>query len=175
MLAPARTDLSGVVADCATQGVATVADSADLASYAAAAWASVVAGLLRVERRDGAGRRREPRGGRSSPTSRRASTCRMAANAVSVTADGPALVIQRQVVGGAVVETTVLVAHAGHPHRGRARSGSVPANAPGAATVATVATSIHPEDLRARVARSLRGRAATARALTKAKVVVGGA
>ncbi len=175
VLAAPGTDLSGVVADCATQGVATVhvADSPDLASYAAAAWASVVAGVLGSAEATALVAGGSPRGGEVLAHVAARLDLPMAANAVSVSVDGAAFVVQRQVVGGAVVETTILrltpaiLTVAGHAIE------PAPAATPGAAAVVTVTSQIQPEDLRARVVSVAPRSGGDGASLTKAKVVIG--
>jgi electron transfer flavoprotein alpha subunit len=152
VVAAPGTDLSAVVGDCAAYGVARVhvADSAELSSYAAAAWAGVP--RHRRGRRIRHPRRRQQPGG--SEILAHLATRRdlpMAANAVSARVDGSTTTLQRQVVGGAVIETMTLAASpailtlAGHAVE------PVPADAPGAAEVVTTSPAIAADDLRARV------------------------
>ena len=173
VVAAPGTDLSAVVGDCAAYGVARVqvADSAELSSYAAAAWAGVLdtaAGDASVILAGGSNR--------GSEILAHLATRRdlpMAANAVSARVDGSTTTLQRQVVGGAVIETMTLAASpailtlAGHAVE------PVPADAPGAAEVVTTSPAIAADDLRARVVSVTPRAGGDGASLTRAKIVVG--
>lgn len=163
-----------VVADCREQGVAAVhtADNPELERYAAAAWAAVVEAAGRAARADlvvapGTGRGNEVL---AHVAARRGLD--MAANVVSVDSVTP-LQVQRQVVGGAVIEQSAvssrvrLMTMAGHAVEPEA------AATPGAAEVRPLAVTIAPEDLRAQVVRVEQRSGGDTSGLTSAKVVVG--
>ncbi|MBK6885975.1 MAG: electron transfer flavoprotein subunit alpha/FixB family protein [Tetrasphaera sp.] len=195
VLAAPGTDTSAAVADCAVQGVARVhlVDGPDLISYAAAAWASVVAGVLAET---GASTLVASGSGRASEILAHVAArldVPMAANALEASPvgesteavggqarmpdqgsdTGTGLLVRRQVLGGAVVESTLLAAvpailtvagHAVEP---------VAAPVAGAASVVTVTPRIEPDDLRAQVASVTPRSGGDGASLTKAKVVVG--
>ena len=163
-----------VLADCREQGVAAVhtVDNPELSRYAAAAWAAVVEAAGRAARADlviapGTGRGNEIL---AHVAARRGLD--MAANVVSVDSVTP-LRVQRQVVGGSVIESTAvqsrvrLLSMAGHAVEPEAAATS------GAAEVRPLAVAIAPEDLRAQVVRVEERTGGDTSGLTSAKVVVG--
>ncbi|MCA1782340.1 MAG: electron transfer flavoprotein subunit alpha/FixB family protein [Dermatophilaceae bacterium] len=165
----------GVVTDCAEAGVAVVhtADDPALERYAAAAWAGVVEAAGLAAKADlviasGTGRGNEVL---AHVAARR--NLRMAANVVSVESLRP-LVVQRQVVGGAVLERASvdspvrLLSMAGHAVE------ASPSVSPGAARLSPLAVTIDPKDLRAQVVRTEQRDPGATSGLSSARVVVGG-
>lgn len=165
---------AALVDDCREAGVAVVHEAVDpaLERYAAAAWAGVVEAAGRAARANvvlapGTGRGMEVL---AHVAARRG--LRMAANVVAVESLDP-LVVQRQVVGGAALERTVvdsrvrLLTMAGHAVDPK------PADAAGAATVSRLAVTVDPKDLRAQVVRVEGREQADTSGLTGARVVVG--
>lgn len=174
VLAAPGTDLDATVADCATQGVSTVhvAESAALSAYAAAAWAGVLdavaGGAATAIVAGGSNRGCEVL---AHVAARR--DLPMAANAVSARVADGETIVQRQVVGGAVIETMTLAAEpailtlAGHA------VDPVPAEAPGAAVVTRSSPEVPAADLRAQVASVAPREGADSGDLAKAKIVIG--
>lgn len=166
-----------VVADCREQGVAAIFEAAneELAAYGGAAWAAALAGVV-----DAVGdvaavvAGGTPRGNEILAHLAARKDLPMAANVVAIagrTDDG--LEVERQVVGGAAIESAVLsggvpvLTVAGHALE------PAPAGQPGGAAVLPFAADLTPADLRARVARVQAREGGDASALTGARIVVG--
>lgn len=167
----------GVVADCRTQGVAAIFEAAneELTSYSGAAWsaalASVVDAVGDVAAVVAGG---TPRGNEVLAHLAARRGLPMAANVVSIASQsGDALEVERQVVGGAVIETASLsggipvITVAGHALE------PAPAAEPGGAAVLPFAADLAASDLRARVSRVQAREGGDTSALTGARIVVG--
>ena len=168
---------ASVAEGLAAQGVSAIhhADDELLAAYSAAAWASAV---LECVTATGAGvvlAAASPRGNEVLAHVAARLDVPMAANAVSVEGTADALVVKRQVMGGAALEEVHLSGAAGAPAlltmAGHAVD-PVAADAPSTPSVTTFAPALTRADLEGRVVRS-EPVVNESGALTTSRVVVG--
>ena len=161
----------------AAQGVSAIhhADDERLAAYSAAAWAAAVVDAAKAT---GAGvvlAAASPRGNEVLAHVAARLDVRMAANAVSMEGGADALVVKRQVMGGAALEEVHLSGAAGAPALLTMAGHAVdpaPADAPSSPSVSTFAPTLTDADLVARVVRS-EPVVNESGALTTSRVVVG--
>lgn len=171
----------GVVADCRTQGVTAIFEAAneELTNYSGAAWAAALGSVLDAAGGEGAVAAvvagGTPRGNEVLAHLAARRDLPMAANVVSLAEQqsGDGLTVERQVVGGAAIETALLsggvpvITVAGHALEPE------PAATPGGAAVLPFAADLTPADLRATVSRVQAREGGDTGALTGARLVVG--
>lgn len=161
----------------AAHGVSAVhhADDERLAAYSAAAWATAAVEAAQASGATTLLAAASPRGNEVLAHVAARLDLSMAANAVTADADGPTLVVRRQVMGGAALEEVHLSGAAGAPALVTMAGHAVdpaPAAAPSSPSVSVFAPALTDADLVARVVRS-EPVVNESGALTTSRVVVG--